>query len=49
MPLADSCALDVAASAAENCVLYLWTPPPEVGEAFQVLALWTARRGLLDV
>ena len=28
MPLADICALDVAASAAENCVLYLWTPPP---------------------
>ena len=41
--------LDVDAAAAENCVLYLWTTPPKVGEEFQVLASWTACRGRLDV
>ncbi len=41
MALEAICALPIGEQlAAPNCVLYLWTTPPKLGEAFQVLAAW---------
>lgn len=40
MPLKDICALDVAAVAAKDCVLFLWATFPQLMDAFEVIASW---------
>ena len=40
MTLDEICAMPVEARCADDTVLYLWTTPPKLGEAFEVIRAW---------
>jgi N6-adenosine-specific RNA methylase IME4 len=40
LTLEEICALPVAQLAMENALLFLWVPPPKLGEAFEVIKAW---------